>query len=135
MPRFALAVIAGAVVAWVGFETVKVNDIPYAAATTGIAGFSAGFLARRLGAVAGFASVLIAWLAWDVHVLADSWRSGALFATSGCDPCGPVGYAVRMGIVMFMMLSTFGVVGAFTGWLGEHAQRRFARRGLVRRLT
>jgi hypothetical protein len=86
--------------------------------------------------VAGFACVLIAWLAWDVHLLVDSWMTHGFELTfPGCDPCGLVGYGFRMAIVMVMMLATFGVLGAFAGWLGEHAQRRFARSGLVRRST
>jgi hypothetical protein len=40
-----------------------------------------------------------------------------------------------MAVVMVMMLSTFGVLGAFAGWLGELAHRRLARGALTRRST
>lgn len=128
MRRFSLGVIAGSLGAWVAVKTVPVNDIPYAVVTIGIATFLAGFLAGRLGAVAGFASVLIGWSAWVVYALIDAWMSGALSATfPGCDPCGLVGYGGRFVIVTAMVLPTFGVLGAISGWLGEFAQRRLLR--------
>lgn len=127
-----MAVGAGSLGAWAAFQTVPVNDIPYAVVTIGIATFLAGFLSGSGGALTGVASVLIGWLMWVVVRLIESWMSGALSATfPDCDPCGFVGYAGRFAIVTAIVVPTFGGLGAISGWLGERVSG-LARRARVR---
>ena len=118
--RFALAVIAGALV--LGAAFLRLPDIsspPVTMVVVVLAALGTGFFAARRGALAGFAIVYLANL---FFVLVSVIQLGV-----PQDDGGFGGFAGRMLIVQFVLLQ-FAIPAAVAGWLGAYVRRRLVQR-------
>lgn len=118
--RFALAVIAGALVLGVAFRRIPDISSPQVTMVVVVlAALGTGFFAARRGALAGFAIVYLANL---FFVLVSVIQLGV-----PQDDGGFGGFAGRMLIVQFVLLQ-FAIPAAVAGWLGAYVRRRLVQR-------
>lgn len=120
--RFALAVLAGALVLGVAFLRMPgINSPLLSAAVIVLSALATGFFAGRRGALAG---LLIVYLGNLIFVFVTLVERG--LPADGSDPSGVAGFLGRLVIVQLVLLP-FGVAGAAAGWLGAYARRRLVR--------
>lgn len=123
-----LGAAVGGLLAYFTAKTMPLNALPYALAGSALAGFVAGFVARRQGVVAGVFAVVVAALLWSADVLGGAWLAGDLArAFPECDPCGFNGFLARMLVVSATGIAALGPLAGICGWLGTVVRARMKR--------